>query len=629
MSLIRLKFIKLFLLVLALMAQGKEQAWAQAEDYNDRQYHSSQAMAQRQCTDSQEWSAQRNMCVTTESSKARRDDARKCSKIEDADARKACHDKVAASETGVSKGDEYSDSGMLDMSIPALTAAMSGTMMITSKKIMGPCLSLTTMAGTSVVGLASEFFYKKQAKKKLEELQEDYEKETASDDAYHAQKRAFEFLKKEQELIAEFEEKRRNTMFVMTAGYAAAATLAFTVDQGVSSCATEDGEGPESPEGADDPGGLEKTTNFIQGSLSSPKVVGASAGVAGIATLALGMEAAKQAKNASANAETVQKMIDKFDADFEQFCPQGRSDMSEPACFCYNLDGSKNQDRTNSQTCQNYWAKRDKNLFAEAGDYSSRKKQGPAKGCAFINGNFDQDCKCKKMKNDEGQNACFKVGVPSSVAGNLSGAVGLPRTLGRLNKSAEGGINGGVFDAEQLSRDAQATNKAAQRIMEKSLQDKKGKKAPSAREMLAKKVEDIPQAAIEQMNAATGASPSGTAAMMRPQNPELKAALKKAGVKESTAPTDIGYAKSGTDLQKNRADNKKEDEDFFGDWGESSGGAGQGQELTFMDKKYQYKQNDIVDREGISLWEIISKRYTQTGLRRLFPDEKQPLEDLN
>jgi hypothetical protein len=40
-----------------------------------------------------------------------------------------------------------------------------------------------------------------------------------------------------------------------------------------------------------------------------------------------------------------------------------------------------------------------------------------------------------------------------------------------------------------------------------------------------------------------------------------------------------------------------------------------------MEKNYEYKGNDIVERDDVSLWQIISNRYTQSGLRRLFGEE--------
>src|SRR5690606_27498220 len=46
-----------------------------------------------------------------------------------------------------------------------------------------------------------------------------------------------------------------------------------------------------------------------------------------------------------------------------------------------------------------------------------------------------------------------------------------------------------------------------------------------------------------------------------------------------------------------------------------------------MNKNYDYSvaQKDIVEREDVSIWQVISNRYTQSGLRRLFDDEAEGL----
>jgi hypothetical protein len=60
---------------------------------------------------------------------------------------------------------------------------------------------------------------------------------------------------------------------------------------------------------------------------------------------------------------------------------------------------------------------------------------------------------------------------------------------------------------------------------------------------------------------------------------------------------------------------------FFDDWGNSGASGGSGDILNFMEKNYEYKGKDIVERDDVSLWQIISNRYTQSGLRRLFGEE--------
>ena len=44
---------------------------------------------------------------------------------------------------------------------------------------------------------------------------------------------------------------------------------------------------------------------------------------------------------------------------------------------------------------------------------------------------------------------------------------------------------------------------------------------------------------------------------------------------------------------------------------------------NFMGKKYKIKNRDVVKNSGVSIWKVISNRYNQSGLRRLFGTEAE------
>ncbi|PJA20243.1 MAG: hypothetical protein COX63_00945 [Candidatus Diapherotrites archaeon CG_4_10_14_0_2_um_filter_31_5] len=46
-----------------------------------------------------------------------------------------------------------------------------------------------------------------------------------------------------------------------------------------------------------------------------------------------------------------------------------------------------------------------------------------------------------------------------------------------------------------------------------------------------------------------------------------------------------------------------------------------------MEKEYKMDSGDIVNREDIPIWTIISNRYTISGLKRLFDNDLSKLED--
>ncbi|PJB52855.1 MAG: hypothetical protein CO099_10330, partial [Bdellovibrio sp. CG_4_9_14_3_um_filter_39_7] len=56
----------------------------------------------------------------------------------------------------------------------------------------------------------------------------------------------------------------------------------------------------------------------------------------------------------------------------------------------------------------------------------------------------------------------------------------------------------------------------------------------------------------------------------------------------------------------------------MGDDGGSNNG--NNQVLNYMDKDYNYKNNDIVQRDDLSIFDVISNRYSTSGMRRLFGD---------
>jgi hypothetical protein len=67
---------------------------------------------------------------------------------------------------------------------------------------------------------------------------------------------------------------------------------------------------------------------------------------------------------------------------------------------------------------------------------------------------------------------------------------------------------------------------------------------------------------------------------------------------------------------------KKDGPDFNFDLG-GAPGADKGDEIGgFMDKKYNYKDNDIVNNEGASIFQVITNRYNQSGYTRLFEEKE-------
>lgn len=81
------------------------------------------------------------------------------------------------------------------------------------------------------------------------------------------------------------------------------------------------------------------------------------------------------------------------------------------------------------------------------------------------------------------------------------------------------------------------------------------------------------------------------------------------------------YSGGGKGLGLVKQKKKKNFDLDFGNNGESGGKIEDG----FMDKSYDYakNQNDIVERDDVSIFQVITNRYNATGLQRLFDDEDE------
>lgn len=213
------------------------------------------------------WDSSKNRCVTKKADQTTRFQTEACAKIEDVKQREACHLKIAEDKTGLSGNADslYQGNYTKSMIMNAVPAAYAVTFFINTEasgvtgvpapttgdvpktadldnkpttaaadkkvdakedKTKSKCMSKAILATTGVVGLATDFYMKSQAKKKMQEIKKSYSLETEST-AFEAQKTAFDYLKKEQETVVEIAgmEKKRNAALIL--GYGAAMAMAI------------------------------------------------------------------------------------------------------------------------------------------------------------------------------------------------------------------------------------------------------------------------------------------------------------------------------------------------------------------------------------------------------------------
>ncbi len=325
----------------------------------------------------------------------------------------------------------------------------------------------------------------------------------------------------------------------------------------------------------------------------------------------------KQEKESKANVEKVDKMIASFKDSYAGFCPKGREDMSDAKCYCYAADGSKNSNRTNSQICIDLWNKNSYALDGAATNYNLAAYDPDVAGCVLANGVFDENCKCKKLIDSNGKNACKKdtaVSMPNDAfSTGLATAGGASDLLKYAANTNNGNPRFDLLNTATLGAKAIKSQQIAGALLSKV---EKGINLPTIN---ASNVDKFAKGIIGEKNlqdAMKSSSMAMNVADSRPDNPVLANALKQAEAKTGITMT------GGNGLN---AKKEKKKAGFDMNFGSDSQPGSNGQVLAdFPDqqKNYKYKNSDIVTDNSASIFEIISNRYVQSGLKRLFDDEE-------
>lgn len=351
--------------------------------------------------------------------------------------------------------------------------------------------------------------------------------------------------------------------------------------------------------------------------LSSPWGVVIVAGMGTVFSGILYEAASEQEKESNENIKKIDKLIASFKDSYVAYCPKGRTDLAEPKCYCYTENGQQNPSRTNSKVCTDLWSKNTYVLSGDAANYALAAYNPDVAGCVALNGQFDENCQCKKLVNAKGVNACKKETTLSLPNNNFSTAIASGGGVTDLLKFAVNSTNGNPrFDL------INAGSIGAKAIRVKQITDELVKKVPLLTEG---KIPDINKSNIDkfakailgekriEQNSNPGNIPMNVASS-RDTSPQMKTLLKEAQKK-------VGIQIVGTGNGLNAKKEKKKagfDLNFTND----SSGASSSQILdNFPEQKnYKLKNSDIVTDNSASLFEIISNRYIQSGLKRLFDE---------
>lgn len=353
----------------------------------------------------------------------------------------------------------------------------------------------------------------------------------------------------------------------------------------------------------------------------SPAGVAVIAGIATVYSTTLYKAAGKQEEESKANIKKLDKIIAEVKGSYVNLCPNGREDLKVPACYCYLSTGKKNDARSNSQICKEQWAKNSYSFDGTSTPYSAVNFTNDVAGCVMVDGQFDQQCKCKKLVDAKGNNACkkeTKITLPNDNFSNgFAIGSGLPTVLNFASNATNGNPRLDLMDSGSLNANAVRVNQIKDQLMTKL---PKGTTIPKIDESNVHKY----AAAVlgtKNMNAAltsSGGSAASAVGAARSDNPAVENMLKQAQAK---AGLDL-MGGSGRGLD-GSSDVKKDGLNFnFNEVGSGGAGAGVVQGFQEEDVNYKYKNSDIVKDNGSSIFEIISNRYIQSGLKRLFEEEE-------
>lgn len=363
---------------------------------------------------------------------------------------------------------------------------------------------------------------------------------------------------------------------------------------------------------ATETGSLDHLKKFFD----SPMGVVTIAGIATAYSSILYKAAGKQEEESKNNIKKIDKLIASYKDSNVNNCPKGRDDLSTPSCYCYLSTGAKNSNRSNSQVCIDLWAKGDYTLSGDAANYANGIYNPDVAGCVNVNGQFDETCKCKKFIDSSGNNACKKEASITLPNDTFSTAMATSTGLKDLLKYSANTTNGNP-GYNLLS----TGNLTANAIRNKQITDQLTTKLPPNTNLPKINESNVGKYAVALMGEKAlrnaMASNGGAASYVgssRSNNPAVENLLKKAQEKVG-----IDVAGSGKGLE-NKKEGKKPGLNFnFAEVGSS--GAGQViQDFPEENKNYKYKNSDIVTDNSASIFEIISNRYIQSGLKRLFEE---------
>jgi hypothetical protein len=235
-----------------------------------------------------------------------------------------------------------------------------------------------------------------------------------------------------------------------------------------------------------------------------------------------------------------------------------------------------------------------------------------------VSGQFDPNCQCKTLLDQSGNNACMKTTGTTFSAGTALGAgyltnSGVASVISNANSMLTGTSNLANLSSATLAKAIATQNGLNNQLYKAAQTDPTKKDLPILNTnaalikaqnaiLTSKDIASLASAAGGSALSSVGGSP-----LSAPLADAIKAAQKSTGLDLSGGTGISGKKTAKPEFSFNLSDNAP------------VGGSATTQ--NFMDKNYNYKENDIVKKPDTSIFDIISNRYIESGLKRLFDDK--------
>ena len=637
----------------ALWVMGHYEVWACPYTPSDPLYEEKQQCDLRP---DRSWSCQLHRCKATSEVLSTQNAFQRCDEIEETIEANRCRSQVARevmeAEKGVDLGqNQVETKNRFGMSVHSFVGAYYIFSGFSMEKAKAHCsISAHLMAAGSGTAVFGTLLANWKQKRGTRQLQDQYQKLVENSHPQSAQVGAFDYLIQEQELVEEAADRffKVNVLasgLLTSAAIVATSGMLFGTEGGTCSTTSGGEEGrsiirvPFTPfvpfieeflTMAQQvllptveanfletlvPSGtglglagliaygkstkLERLKRLLQTPLG--RVVLASVGAA--ASFRVANLYRREAREAKKRKKMIEEMRDAFVKRVGFYDCSTRQDPRQPQCFCFIRENLLNPKRSSSETCQQYFNPQGEAPQPTTYPRGQNLREAPT-GCLTRQGKFDPECRCQKQLSSGGDNNCQKITLnPTALSFG-----GLGPTVGKFLKTANALTSGKAgLDALQESSLGQGAAKLRQALKKISyLADKKLKKKAKKgfpfndahiRKGMAKVYNSLGPQAMSLAKGFRGALSSGPVEL----SPSKKVALREV---------------SGKIYSLKKKEKKKSGGPSWGfnDQKRQTSSS----ELEYGKEEYDYGKHDIHSEEGESLWKILSHRYHQTGLSRLF-----------